>query len=166
MTTSTPHSKPGSEPTAPSSPIALALAFACGLVFAAALVMSGMTQPAKIMGFLDFWGMAQGAFPGRWDPTLAFVMGGSVVVTLVGFAWASRPGAKPWLAEKFVLPTRVQVDTRLVVGSALFGVGWGLAGYCPGPALASLISGGLDALVFVSAMLIGMLLTRLALRPR
>lgn len=108
----------------PYSFAALAIAFGCGLAFAVASVLSGMTQPAKIIGFLDFWGMAHGAFPGHRDPTRAFVTG----------------------------------------GSALFCVGWGLAGYCPGPAIASVISGGADALLFVGAMLVGMVVTRWALR--
>jgi len=146
------------------APAAIALSFICGLLFAAALVLSGMTQPAKVMGFLNFWGMTQGTFPGRWDPTLAFVMGGAVAVTLVGFAWIGRAFAKPWLTDAFSQPLRKHVDAKLVVGAALFGVGWGLAGYCPGPALASIMSGGADVWLFAVAMLVGMLATRYAMR--
>lgn len=127
-----------------------------GVVFAAGLVLGGMTQPAKVIGFLNLAGLAQGAFPGQWDPTLAFVMGGAVLVTLLGFAWTLRAGSTPWLATAFVLPTRQDIDLPLVAGATLFGVGWGLSGYCPGPALASVISGGTDALMFVGAMLAGM----------
>jgi hypothetical protein len=134
----------------------LLLALLCGLVFAVGLVLSGMTQPAKVIGFLNVAGMFQGPFPGAWDPTLAFVMGGAVLVTLVGFAWSKRHQAHPWWAERFVLPLRQHVDAPLMLGAALFGVGWGLSGYCPGPALASIFTGGADALWFFGAMLVGM----------
>jgi len=134
----------------------LLLAGVCGVVFAAGLVLSGMTQPAKVMGFLNLAGLAHGPFPGLWDPTLAFVMGGAVLVTLLGFAWTLRAGSTPWLASAFVLPTRKDIDLPLVAGAAVFGVGWGLSGYCPGPALASVFTGGTDALMFVGAMLAGM----------
>ena len=115
-----------------------------------------MTQPAKIIGFLNLAGLVDPARFGHWDPSLAFVMGGALLVTLVAFAVTPRPGRKPWLAESFVLPTRKDIDGRLVLGAALFGIGWGLAGYCPGPALASVLTGGLDALVFVAALAAGM----------
>ena len=127
-----------------------------GALFAFGLVLSGMTQPAKIIGFLNLAGLVDPARFGRWDPSLAFVMGGALLVTLVAFAVTPRPGRKPWLAESFVLPTRKDIDGRLVLGAALFGIGWGLAGYCPGPALASVLTGGLDALVFVAALAAGM----------
>lgn len=146
--------------------ITLLLALVCGLLFAAGLVLSGMTQPAKVIGFLNFAGLAQGAFPGQWDPTLAFVMGGAVMVTLVGFVWTRRSGAKPWLAESFNLPLRNAVDRRLVLGAIAFGVGWGLGGYCPGPALASVLNGSVDTLIFVAAMGIGMLAAKRGMRGR
>jgi uncharacterized protein len=135
------------------------VALLAGLLFAFGLVLSGMTQPAKVMGFLNIGGLAQGvswkAAPGYWDPSLAFVMGGALMVTLLAFAITPRR-AKPWFAETFVLPTKKEVDAPLLIGAAMFGMGWGLAGYCPGPALASL-SLGADALIFTGAMLVGML---------
>jgi uncharacterized protein len=139
---------------------ACAVALLCGVLFAAGLVCSGMTQPARVIGFLNLAGMAKGPFPGEWDPSLAFVMGGAVLVTVLGFAFSQRVGSKPWLAERFVLPEQNKVDLSLVGGAALFGVGWGLAGYCPGPALASLLTGSADALIFSAAMLVGMWLMR------
>jgi uncharacterized membrane protein YedE/YeeE len=136
-------------------------ALAAGLIFALGLVLSGMTQPAKVMGFLNVMGLQNGiswqAEPGYWDPSLALVMGGALAVTLIAFAFTpSAPAAKPWFDEVFHLPTRRDVDAKLVVGGVMFGVGWGLAGYCPGPALASLLIGGVDVLAFCAAMLAGM----------
>jgi uncharacterized protein len=148
-------------PEAPQeAPLAVSLyAFASGLLFALGLVLSGMTQPAKVIGFLDVGGLFKGiswqAQAGFWDPSLALVMGGALMVTLVAFAITPKR-LKPWAAEQFHLPTNNSVDLRLLGGAALFGIGWGLAGYCPGPALASLWNGGLDALAFVFAMLVGM----------
>ena len=125
-----------------------------GLLFALGLVVSGMTQPAKVIGFLDI--------TGKWDPSLAFVMGGALMVTLIAFALAPRTGKRPWFAEKFELPTRKDIDIKLIGGAALFGIGWGLAGYCPGPAFASLYAGGLDIVIFMTALISGMwLATRL-----
>ena len=159
------HTTPSTAASAsPSARTASALALVCGLLFAAGLVLSGMTQPAKVIGFLNFAGMAQGAFPGQWDPSLAFVMGGALLITGLGFAWTRRPGARPWLAPSFSLPMRTAVDRRLVLGAVAFGVGWGLAGYCPGPALASVLNGGLDTLIFTAAMLVGMLMAKRLLR--
>ena len=130
-----------------------------GSLFAVGLVLGGMTQPAKVMGFLDIGGLAHGvsssAQAGYWDPSLAFVMGGALLVSLLAF-WLTPQRAKPLADEKFHLPTRNDIDRTLLVGSALFGIGWGLVGYCPGPALASILSGGSDALFFVGAMVIGM----------
>lgn len=143
----------------------LLLALASGALFALGLVLSGMTQPAKVIGFLNVGGLFDPARFGAWDPSLAFVMGGALCVTLVAFAVTPRPGCKPWLADAFQLPTRRDIDRPLVLGAALFGIGWGLAGYCPGPALASLLTGGLDAPLFVAAMLAGMALA-LTLRAR
>lgn len=131
-----------------------------GILFSAGLVISGMTQPAKVIGFLNFGGIFAPSRFGAWDPSLAFVMGGAVLVTLVAFAVTPRSGRKPWVAAAFELPTKQDIDVRLVAGAALFGIGWGLSGYCPGPAFASVISGGTDALVFVSALLIGMLMAK------
>ena len=138
----------------------LFFAACAGLLFALGLVLSGMTQPAKVLGFLNVTGMAKGiswaAQPGLWDPSLALVMGGALCITLLAFAITPRAGAKPWAADAFELPTRRDIDAPLVAGAALFGVGWGLAGYCPGPALASLWSGGADVIIFVAAMAAGM----------
>ena len=136
-------------------------ALAAGLLFALGLVLSGMTQPAKVMGFLNVMGLQNGiswtAAPGFWDPSLALVMGGALAVTLLAFAITpKRSNEKPWFDDVFHLPTKNDIDRKLIVGGILFGIGWGLAGYCPGPALASLLVGGLDALAFCAAMLAGM----------
>jgi uncharacterized membrane protein YedE/YeeE len=127
----------------------------CGVVFGAGLALSGMTNPAKVLAFLDVFG--------RWDPTLAFVMGGALAVSAVGFALA-RGRARPWLADAFAIPSRSDIDARLIGGAALFGVGWGLVGLCPGPALASLSRGSSDVFVFTGAMIAAVVLHRLAVR--
>ena len=127
-----------------------------GALFAAGLVLSGMTQPAKVLGFLNFGGIFSPTRFGAWDASLAFVMGGAVLVTLVAFAVTPRAGRKPWVSVAFELPTKQDIDGRLIAGAALFGAGWGLSGYCPGPAFAALLTGGLDVLVFVAAGLVGL----------
>lgn len=128
--------------------------FSSGLLFAAGLCLSGMTQPQKVLGFLDVLG--------QWDPSLAFVMVGAIGVTSVAFRLSARRSA-PTLSERFHLPdARAGVDRRLVAGAALFGAGWGLSGLCPGPAVVSVASGQLGAIVFVGAMIAGMALHRLA----
>lgn len=130
-----------------------------GAIFAVGLVLGGMTQPAKVLGFLDVGGLSRGvsstAEPGFWDPSLAFVMAGALLVTLLAF-WLVPRRAAPLADVKFHMPTRNDIDARLLAGAALFGIGWGLAGYCPGPALASLLTGNTDTLIFVSAMVAGM----------
>jgi uncharacterized membrane protein YedE/YeeE len=131
-----------------------------GALFAIGLVVSGMTQTAKVIGFLNVGGIFNPQRFGAWDASLAFVMGGALLVTLLAFAITPRPGRKPWAAPHFELPTRKDIDTKLLLGAALFGIGWGLVGYCPGPALASLLSGGTDALVFVGALLAGLLIAK------
>jgi hypothetical protein len=118
-----------------------------GLVFGIGLMVSGMANPAKVLGFLDLFG--------RWDPSLALVMGGAVAVSAVAFAIARRRSAS-LLGATLKLPTARQIDRRLVMGSVLFGIGWGIAGFCPGPALVALGMGEAKALVFVAAMLAGM----------
>ena len=137
-----------------------AYALGAALLFSLGLVLSGMTQPAKVIAFLDMGGLRKGvswvAASGYWDPSLAFVMGGAMVVTLLAFAITPKAGRKPWAAAQFALPTRKDIDKKLVVGAALFGVGWALAGYCPGPTLASVFTGGVDVLVFTASMLSGM----------
>jgi uncharacterized membrane protein YedE/YeeE len=128
--------------------IALA-SFACGIVFGLGLLVSGMTQPPKVLGFLDVLG--------RWDPTMGFVMAGAVLVSGAGFALARRQ-QRPWLTPRHLWPTRRDVDGRLVVGAVLFGAGWGLVGLCPGPALENLASLSPQVFVFVLAMGAGMAL--------
>ncbi|WP_315127638.1 DUF6691 family protein [Comamonas antarctica] len=118
-----------------------------GLVFGLGLLMSGMANPAKVLGFLDL--------AGHWDPSLAFVMGGAIAVGVVAFALAGRRTAS-LLGAEMRLPSARHVDRRLVAGSVLFGIGWGIAGFCPGPGLVSLGMGEVKALVFVAAMLAGM----------
>jgi uncharacterized protein len=127
----------------------------CGIVFGAGLAISGMTNPAKVLAFLDVFG--------AWDPTLAFVMGGAVVVSAVGFAQARRLD-HAWLGDAIAIPTRTDLDVPLLSGASLFGVGWGLVGLCPGPAVASLVRGSFEILLFVAAMLAGVALYRLAAR--
>jgi len=128
-----------------------------GLVFGLGLILSGMANPAKVLGFLDL--------AGPWDPSLAFVMAGAIGVGLVAFSVALRR-TRSWLGAEMKLPTAHRIDRRLLAGSALFGIGWGIAGFCPGPALVSLVIGGPKALVFVVAMLAGMGLFELIERHR
>ena len=128
-------------------PLILA-SFVCGLIFGAGLLISGMTEPDKVLGFLDIFG--------AWDATLAFVMAGAVAVSAVGFALVKRRAA-PLFATGFLWPTRRDIDAPLVVGAIQFGVGWGLVGICPGPALVNLAGLSLPIVVFASAMVIGML---------
>jgi uncharacterized protein len=128
--------------------VALA-SFACGLVFGWGLLISGMTQPAKVLGFLDILG--------PWDPTLVFVMAGAVAVTGIGYALGRRR-PKPVLAAESLWPTRRDIDRPLVIGSVLFGAGWGLVGLCPGPAVANLATLSPGVIAFVLAMAVGMVL--------
>ena len=130
----------------PRRRIALA-AFVAALVFGIGLIVSGMFNPAKVLGFLDL--------AGAWDPSLAFVMGGAVAVGAVAFHFASRRKFS-LLGTPMQLPAGRRIDRRLIVGSTLFGVGWGIAGFCPGPALVALGMGEIKALVFTLAMLAGM----------
>ena len=138
----------------------LLVAALSGVLFGFGLVLSGMTQPAKVLGFLNIAGLWDASRFGSWDASLAFVMGGALCVTLLAFAITPRAGRKPWLADTFQLPTRRDIDARLVIGAALFGIGWGLVGYCPGPALASLLIGGQDVAVFFGALVAGMWVAR------
>ncbi|KQT58676.1 hypothetical protein ASG52_21325 [Methylobacterium sp. Leaf456] len=130
----------------------LAAALAMGLVFGLGLSLSGMLDPARVQGFLDV--------TGAWDPTLMFVLGGAVTVALAGFALARRL-PQPVLDARFDLPTNRRIDAPLLGGAALFGIGWGLSGLCPGPAVAALSTGAPPILVFVPAMLVGMAAFRL-----
>ena len=120
-----------------------------GLIFGLGLIVSGMANPQKVLGFLDL--------AGPWDPSLALVMGGAVAVGLLGFALA-RKRLRSLLGEPMQLPTRKDIDAPLLVGGALFGIGWGLAGYCPGPALVGITAGVGSAITFTLAMVAGMLL--------
>ena len=124
-------------------------ALGCGFVFGLGLAISGMMNPAKVIGFLDV--------AGNWDPTLAFVMGGALLVTVPAYRLILGRG-NPALASGFSLPTRTGLDTPLILGSALFGVGWSLVGFCPGPAVAAVVTGLPAVLGFVAAMLAGMAL--------
>lgn len=128
---------------------ALVFAAAAGALFGVGLLISGMTQPAKVIGFLDV--------TGDWDPSLAFVMGGAVAVNSILFRVVRRRTG-PWFDIKFHLPTRRDIDLALVAGAALFGIGWGLSGLCPGPGLVSSASGNVPALAFTGAMIVGMLI--------
>lgn len=120
-----------------------------GLIFGFGLLLSGMANPAKVLNFLDL--------AGHWDPSLAFVMAGAVIVTAIGYRLIFRR-AKPVLDETFQLPTAREVDSKLVLGAAVFGVGWGLVGLCPGPALVSIALAAPAIFVFVPAMLVGVVL--------
>jgi uncharacterized protein len=124
-------------------------AFVAGVIFAIGLAIGGMTKPAKIVGFLDF--------TGNWDPSLMFVMGGAVMThTILYRLIRKRP--TPLFTAAFSVPTRTDIDARLLGGAALFGIGWGLSGFCPGPAITSLASGQTSILIFVAAMIVGMYL--------
>jgi len=123
-------------------------AFGAGLLFSLGLAISGMTQPAKVLGFLDFLG--------DWDPTLMFVMGGAVVTYFFGYRYTLRKQKKPVYGTQFEIPSRRNIDTKLLIGSAIFGIGWGMAGYCPGPAIAGAGAMRAEALIFYVAMTIGM----------
>jgi uncharacterized membrane protein YedE/YeeE len=133
------------------------MALITGLLFGLGLILSGMTNPAKVTGFLDL--------AGHWDPSLAFVMGGAIGVGLVAFRLAGKRTSS-LLGAPMRLPAAGLIDRRLVLGSLAFGVGWGLAGYCPGPALASLASGGSKPLIFAAAMLAGMAVFEVLERAR
>jgi uncharacterized membrane protein YedE/YeeE len=130
---------------------------ALGLLFGVGLVVSGMSDPAKVLNFLDLFG--------AWDPSLAFVMGGAVLVAFIGYRLVLRRG-RPVLGGRFHLPTRTDVDARVIVGPAVFGIGWGLGGFCPGPALTAIGLGATGALAFVPAMILGMWVARLLAESR
>ena len=127
--------------------IASITALLAGLVFGLGLILSGMGSPAKVQNFLDFFG--------TWDPSLGLVMGGAIAVGLVAFTWAKRRKTA-LLGDAMQLPTQSAIDRKLIIGSALFGAGWGLAGFCPGPAIVSAAAGQPKAMAFVVAMLAGM----------
>ncbi len=127
----------------------LFIALFCGFVFGLGLIISGMSNPARVLNFLD-WSE-------QWDPTLAMVMGGAIAIALPGFYWVKHRCQQPWFGNSFDIPKRNNIDAKLVVGSGLFGVGWGIAGLCPGPAIVGAATLNTDILLFVGAMIIGML---------
>ena len=129
--------------------------FIVGLLFGLGLLLSGMTDPGKVIGFLDLFG--------QWDPSLGFVMGGAILVGFFAFAFAKKR-TRSFLGGALTLPTSNIIDKRLVIGSLLFGAGWGLAGFCPGPALVSMAAGQEKALIFVAAMVLGMTIFEFAER--
>ena len=138
--------------------MAVAFAFVAGLMFGLGLIVSGMANPAKVLGFLDL--------AGKWDPTLLVVMAGAIAIGLAAFTLARRRTLSA-IGLPMQLPTARTIDSPLVVGSLVFGMGWGLAGFCPGPALVALGAGYSKAVVFVAAMLLGMVaFDYIASRPR
>lgn len=138
--------------------MSLVFALTSGLLFGLGLIAGGMTDPSKVKGFLDLFG--------AWDPSLAFVMGGAIAVGVFAFAAAKRR-ATSWTGAHMEIPANTVIDSRLLVGGALFGTGWGIAGFCPGPAIVAAGAGSAAALVFVAAMLAGMVLhDRWLIAPR
>lgn len=131
-------------------------ALIAGMLFGVGFVVSAMINPAKVLAFLDV--------AGAWDPSLALVMAGAVAVTFAGYRLAFRRG-RPLFEPDFSLPTRTDLDARLIGGAAVFGAGWGLAGFCPGPAIAGLALGAAEPYVFVAAMAAGMILARWLAAP-
>ncbi len=125
----------------------LVISAVCGLIFGIGLILSGMTSPAKVQAFLDISGL--------WDPSLALVMGGAIGVAFPFFARAKKQGCSP-TGEPMRMPSETRIDRKLLIGAALFGIGWGLGGFCPGPALVGVGALQWPALVFVLAMLVGM----------
>lgn len=136
--------------------IRLLAALLSGLVFGAGIALSGMINPAKVLNFFDF----AGVFNGTWDPSLAFVMGGALAVTIVGYQLVLRR-PQPLLDDAFRLPTNRKLDLPLITGSVLFGVGWGIAGFCPGGSIPALGLGETSAFIFVASMLTGITLSQL-----
>lgn len=124
----------------------LVLGYLIGVVFGVGILISGMANPAKVLNFFDVFG--------TWDPSLAFVMGGALAVTFIGYRVVLKQPA-PMADPKFHLPTKRDIDTRLIAGSATFGVGWGIAGFCPGGALPALGTGNISVLIFVAALVVG-----------
>ena len=132
-------------------------ALIAGLVFGIGLIVSGMSNPAKVVGFLDL--------AGNWDPSLAFGMGGAIAVGLVTFRFA-KTRTLSLLGEPMALPTNTTIDKRLVLGSLIFGIGWGIAGFCPGPSLVAFGMGYSEAVIFVVSMIVGMGVFAFLERPK
>jgi uncharacterized membrane protein YedE/YeeE len=128
------------------------VSYISGLLFAAGLVIGGMTQPEKVVDFLNV--------AGDWDPSLAFVMGGALLVNVIAYRWTNS-ASRPILSDQFYIPTRSDLDWKLITGGALFGIGWGLGGYCPGPGLTAVLSFQTPAVAFVGGLTGGVLLYNL-----
>ncbi|MFM8466301.1 MAG: DUF6691 family protein [Oxalobacteraceae bacterium] len=131
------------------NPMDTVASFMIGLIFGLGLILGGMTDPSKVIGFLDI--------SGSWDPSLAFVMGGALLVGVIAFRFARHRTAN-FFGGAIRMPTKNDIDKRMVIGSLLFGLGWGMAGFCPGPAITSMGTGNTKALLFVLAMIAGMAL--------
>ncbi|MCW4148587.1 MULTISPECIES: DUF6691 family protein [Halomonadaceae] len=131
--------------------LTLVASYVAGLLFSLGLAVSGMTDPARVVGFLDV--------AGNWDPTLMFVLGGAVITTFIGYRFVLKQPV-PLLAKRFQLPDKQGLDARLLIGAALFGVGWGLSGYCPGPAIASLGGATLPLVAMLATMVLGWVIAR------
>lgn len=140
----------------------LIITYLIGLVFGVGIMISGMANPAKVLNFFDF--------AGSWDPSLIFVMGGALVTTFIGYRFVlprqqdAQPVARPLMDVRFHLPTKRSLDARLIGGSALFGIGWGIAGFCPGGALPALGTGIPAVLIFTAALLAGIFLAKFAMK--
>jgi uncharacterized membrane protein YedE/YeeE len=133
------------------------VALLSGILFGTGLAVSGMVNPAKVLNFFDVFG--------TWDPSLVFVMAGALAVTITGYRLVLQRSS-PAFAPRFHLPSARQIDARLIAGSALFGLGWGLSGFCPGPAIASLTTLSMHPVIFIIAMLAGMFVARMPLLKR
>ncbi|MYM73010.1 YeeE/YedE family protein [Duganella sp. FT109W] len=133
------------------------ISFVAGLIFGIGLIISGMADPAKVLAFLDLAGL--------WNPSLIFVMAGAIGIGFFAFLWA-KSRKTTLLGGEMKLPSATKIDRRLIIGAVMFGIGWGIAGFCPGPALVGLGMGLPKALIFVAAMLAGMALYELLDRPR
>ena len=131
--------------------------FVAGVLFAVGLGISGMTQPEKVVGFLDF--------SGAWDASLMMVMVGGIGVNTLAYHLIAKRRAAPLLRERWELPSSKDIDPKLIAGAAVFGVGWGLGGFCPGPGIVSVASGSVASLVFVGAMIVGMLVYSVVAKP-
>ncbi|OUS32898.1 YeeE/YedE family protein [Thalassotalea sp. 42_200_T64] len=128
------------------------IALICGLVFGFGLTIAQMVNPNKVLNFLDLFG--------SWDASLAFVMGGGVITYIIGYQLFIKKMKKPLLTENFNIPTNTVIDQKLIIGSTIFGIGWGIAGICPGPAIANITTGNEKILVFILLMVVGMLLAQ------
>ena len=133
------------------------IALASGLIFGLGLIAGGMTNPAKVKGFLDLFG--------AWDPSLGLVMGGAIAVAVFAFA-AAKHRARSWTGDQIEIPTSTVIDWRVIGGGVLFGIGWGIAGFCPGPALVAMAGGLGAAWIFVLAMVVGMVVHDRLFSPR